>query len=358
MVGTWTFEGARGLATWPNGSAGDLTIQRFDSTVIIQRIDLPGTAAYGTVAQYTGTRNGDRIDGTVTWNVAGGPSTSLPWHARIGSAQEQDTWVQAQLQTVAGQRHAAAQRAPAQSNENPSQAQSDAALHDQIAAIMARGVAHGTLFADRGAPEVRLPPGASPVFATFHADVRALLQPETALTPEAAKLPCDAKADIDAQTALEIGKFAIRAAEYPRGKCWFERSAALGNVRAQVLLGESYREGWSVPKDLETGFKHLMKASADPWGAYFLEDCFNYGWGTPVDKAMALHIEHWMWARGQAVWWAIGADDAEVQRSFRRTMILLSPPRMSVQSCTAGHCQMVPGDIDQARLDEELRNAN
>jgi Sel1 repeat len=79
----WVFEGKHGQAKWHYGAVADLTIERFDGrTVVIRRVDPAGTyssrfAPPGQLftAVYTGTIDGDRIDGTVSW---GGT-----WYARI-----------------------------------------------------------------------------------------------------------------------------------------------------------------------------------------------------------------------------------------------------------------------------------
>jgi hypothetical protein len=91
-MGTWTFTGRSGLATWPNGGRATLTVERFDAeTVVIHRIDSPGSIGYGIVGQYTGTRHGDVIDGTLVWTKPGGTPTMARWHARIQSTADQLT---------------------------------------------------------------------------------------------------------------------------------------------------------------------------------------------------------------------------------------------------------------------------
>jgi hypothetical protein len=97
MLGIWTFKGDRGLATWPNGGAAELHVERFDDdSVVIQRSDLPGSIGSGIVARYVGKRHGDQIDGAMTWNSPGAPMTTWTWHAQLGNPAEQQSWLRDQ----------------------------------------------------------------------------------------------------------------------------------------------------------------------------------------------------------------------------------------------------------------------
>ena len=79
----WVFEGKHGQAKWHYGAIADLTIESFDGRkVVIRRVDPAGSyssrfAAPGQLftAVYTGTIDGDLIEGTVSW---GGT-----WYAKI-----------------------------------------------------------------------------------------------------------------------------------------------------------------------------------------------------------------------------------------------------------------------------------
>ena len=65
---TWMFQGTDGQGRWPTGAVGDLTLETFnDNTVLIRRTDHTGTAK-GLTAVYTATRNGNRLEGTLTWS--------------------------------------------------------------------------------------------------------------------------------------------------------------------------------------------------------------------------------------------------------------------------------------------------
>jgi hypothetical protein len=171
------------------------------------------------------------------------------------------------------------------------------------------------------------------------ADVRAVLQPEAALLNARAKLPCtDAATATDAREALEIGKFAWRAAEYPRGYCWIKRSADFGNVRAKVLLGMAAGMGWGVPQDRNAAFKffHAQAESTDDvWTAYFTRECYLAGRGTPVDRSTAAYMDTWLMFRpdGQALFLSIGDDDANIHRAYERSMLFLNPPITEQRVC-------------------------
>jgi hypothetical protein len=87
---TWSFEGREGHGQWSNGASANLTAERFGAdTVLIRRTDTSGLAQ-GLTAFYSGTRKGDRIEGTVIWSwsskgqyLAG----TTNWHGEINPAQ-------------------------------------------------------------------------------------------------------------------------------------------------------------------------------------------------------------------------------------------------------------------------------
>ena len=82
----WIFEGRHGQALWHFGAVADLTVESYDGrTVVIRRSDPVGTysSRFGPgghfTAVYTGTVQGDHIDGTVIWNGTGHGT----WYATI-----------------------------------------------------------------------------------------------------------------------------------------------------------------------------------------------------------------------------------------------------------------------------------
>ena len=213
---------------------------------------------------------------------------------------------------------------------------------------------------------VKLPPGASPQFATFPADMRAVLQPDVPILPAKMKLACTAAVDeSDPDEALEIGKFAFRAAEFDRGYCWIRRSAALESVRANVILGVAYIMGWGVQKDAAKGFQYFKTEShttPDVWAGYFAKECYLHGVGTPVNLPMATRIEtNLMFSpAGQAMYMSIGADDREVRRQYERGLALFSPPITTRSACEYSAAQkreICHNDqrIDQERLGQDLK---
>ncbi len=88
QCGVWVFQGNKGQAMWQGGAIADLTVEKFDGRAfLISRADPVGSVSspYGInghfTARYVGTINGDRIDGTVTFN--GNERDVRPWFATI-----------------------------------------------------------------------------------------------------------------------------------------------------------------------------------------------------------------------------------------------------------------------------------
>jgi hypothetical protein len=82
--GIWIFQGRKGMAVWRFGAIADLTVEKFDGhTIVIHRED--PNPSYSSprfadlkkrpdgvfFADYIGTVQGNRIDGTVSWNGGG-----------------------------------------------------------------------------------------------------------------------------------------------------------------------------------------------------------------------------------------------------------------------------------------------
>jgi enterochelin esterase-like enzyme len=72
ISGAWNFNGILGIADWNDGAEARVVVERFDEGGIdIRRIDLPNSSSYGQTAVYTGTLNGNRIEGDVVWSWSG-----------------------------------------------------------------------------------------------------------------------------------------------------------------------------------------------------------------------------------------------------------------------------------------------
>ncbi len=88
--GTWVFHGSLADARWNNGAEAKLVVQRFDAGGIdIRRIDLPNSSSYGLTAVYTGTLQGNHIDGSVVWSWSGHWNDQHPsghWSATVHGA--------------------------------------------------------------------------------------------------------------------------------------------------------------------------------------------------------------------------------------------------------------------------------
>ena len=328
------------------------TVDQFGSDrVVIHRQDSSGYSGENTwSAEFDGhiSNTGNHL---VDVQVNGKPEPDIRW-----------SWGSALEETPGSNEERDRLRATQGSIAGASADISSAELHDRIADIASQSNAARVL--TQGPPQVRLPPGAAPAFASFRADVRAVLQPESPLLPEHRGLACDAGNSLGDVEALEVAKFAFRAMDFARGICWSKALAHKSNSRADVLLGVAALMGWGSPKDLTAAYDHFNAAAKtnDPWGVYFLEDCYHYGWGTPVDLAMTQHLDSWLMANpdGQAVFRSIGADDAESERQYRRMMVLFDPPRTS--NCYKDRDGKLfdchPGDVDQAALQQRLDDIN
>jgi hypothetical protein len=317
--GTWSFQGKQGVGKWLTGPVANLTVERFDAGGIsIRREDTSGPGK-GIKGLYTGVRNGDRIEGRFTWVWPGGlyPSGTVDWYATIMTPGTLDTAPPRVVLSTAGS---------------------------------------GT-----GNPHhIEIPAEAAKAFASFPDDVRAVLQPEAGLTSEQARLPCKSAAKVTADEALEIGKFAYRAADFTRGYCWIDRSNGMGNVHAIVLLGVSAMMGWGRAKDPAAAYNYFKQSNSknDRWGDYFLQQAYEKGIGTPVDKNLAnrLNTRLLISPDGQDIFMAIGADDVEKVRQYKKDMALLHPPMKGRTICRAGHSNECSTEmvVDQQALDKQL----
>lgn len=72
---------------------------------------------------------------------------------------------------------------------------------------------------------------------------------------------------------------------------YYRQGAEAGSVRAQVMLGLAYRDGYGgLPKDFELSYRWMLRAaekgSAD--ACYYLAECYDAGLGVKADQAVAL----------------------------------------------------------------------
>jgi hypothetical protein len=207
-------------------------------------------------------------------------------------------------------------------------------------------------------PNIFLPPGASEEFVSYPDFVRAILQPEYALTPEDAKRACHDPYIIDANTALEITRYAYRAADMKRGDCWLMTAAALGSVRAKVIYATTFLYGWQgTPKDEAKGFGMLdmFQTTRDPWDIWLLLQCYIDGVGTPKDAHKAAMLTSYVLRHDDVynVSQIVGADDAEKVREWQRLQVLMNPPTHSVTHCySVGPNSAVPGSPKNQRCEQ------
>lgn len=331
------------------------SVERFTpDSVVIRRAD---TGSHPMTAVYSGrmSLNHNSLIGT-GWQITWGSALSTI----AGSDEERDQALAAQAEAEVAPLKQALVDAQ---NRAAEQARAEAAKHPQPPP---------TQF-------IRLPPGASPDFAQFPADVRAVLQPEYGVLPDRFKLSCeDIAKEPHFETgvftkeshsygleALEIGKFAYRAADFRRGACWVERSANLGIANAYVIQGVADLMGWNGRKDPDEAFKKFRSVQdghATPWSALFLEKCYEQGIGTPVNKQMQAQMGTWIALRrdGWAMEMSIGDDDARQHWIYERMWAFFEPPIKSHRVCEvpaggrAQVCHDVSDGIDQEKLQEQI----
>ena len=185
---------------------------------------------------------------------------------------------------------------------------------------------------------ILVPPGASDSFASYPSMVRAILLPEYAVTMIDAKRPCHDDSVHDANTALEIARFAYRAADIPRGNCWLYAAQQLGSTRAKVISATTFLYGWALtPKDEPKGFAMLkaLLSTKDPWDIWILNQCYIDGTGTPKDAHQAAILASYALMHDDVyqVSQLVGSDDIALVRRFNRLQVLMDPPTKSQTSC-------------------------
>lgn len=216
-----------------------------------------------------------------------------------------------------------------------------------------------------------LPPGASPKFAYFPRNVRAILQSEVDISNDQIPSKCDPMSSFSgddrereqqAFAALEIGKYLIRAADYKRGYCWIRRSAGAGNVHAIVIAGVAKMLGIGTAEDEMTGHKLFMMAAGagDVWGTYFDYYCVLNGIGGPANPVIAQKMDLWLSLNpeGQKVFFSIGRDDLNLRAEYARMWTLLEPPTKSRDVCEytprGGRTCHTETETDTERLRQRL----
>jgi hypothetical protein len=294
----------------------------------------------------TGRMEGDTLaDGHIEWYRHGGTrqktACELTWGATLTQAKP----------VVVASAQAAAPRPPASTGS---------ALADALLA--------GFIQADKEHPlgrEIDIPRDATPFFKKLPDDVRAILQPESALLPGQHGLPCASNGPVEATEALEIGRYAMRAGELVRGRCWLQRSAQDGNVRAKELLAVAYIFGLGLEKNEHSGYvllENVWESTRDLWSYQLVSKCLENGIGTPVNKLAAERLQ-WALAaneQGRELVMSIGADDAEARRRFARINLMMFPPVKHEQDCNQSarigcHDRVV---VDQDAYDQQMQEIN
>ena len=222
-------------------------------------------------------------------------------------------------------------------------------------------------------PNILLPPGASEVYVSYPDVVRALLQPDYALTPKDARRACHDPYVLDVNTALEIARFAYRAGDMKRGDCWLITSGELGNTRAKVIYATTFLYGWQgTTKDEAKGFGMLkmFMSTKDPFDIWLLLQCYIDGTGTPKDAHQAAILTSYALTHNdvERVSLMIGSDDAEKVLEYQRLMALMFPPETTSTTCSIEKAPDAPGgrqrichtssEVDQKALQRNLDNVD
>jgi hypothetical protein len=207
---------------------------------------------------------------------------------------------------------------------------------------------------------INIPSGATDVFATYPADVRAILLPDYKIGKDDAMRPCDDSTEDDTSTgitdpllALEIGKFALRRGEVSRGHCWINHSAYLNkNPRAITLLGVIHLMDWGT-KDPKKAYNYFSSQyeKHDVWALYFLEQCWLYAIGTDKDITRAAKIDAYLMTTD--IYSQIGSDDQNVVDRAANLQKMMNPNTKTVTNCyQVGPNSTLPGAPKNKRCEE------
>ena len=216
---------------------------------------------------------------------------------------------------------------------------------------------------------ILVPAGASDVFASYPADIRAILRQENPLT-EDPMTPCDSSKEDDTGTgvndpvaALEIGKFALRRGENERGECWINHSGYLDkNPRAVVLIGVCFLMGWGLPQDAKRAFRYFdgeWAENHDAWAMYFAEQGYINGNGVAKNISRAGQIDGslMMSDAGREIFSLIGSDDENWMRRAQNIREVMNPDTKTVTRCySTGPDSTVPGAPKNQRCEEATVN--
>ena len=220
------------------------------------------------------------------------------------------------------------------------------AERDKLAVLQGNAIPHNALteaaasvYAEYSKPhpeDIIMPPGADPEYASFPPEMRAILRQSALLPPGGDKAACKDAAKFSDEEAMEIGKFAYRAAEFDRANCWMKLLADKGNDRASIIIGVAKVMGWGMPRDLEGAFnifKYSSDNKPDIWAPYLLAECYQYGYGTPVNRAEAAHLNALLMSvpAGQQINMLVGSDDRRMVANFKKSLNMLYTPAPPAQ---------------------------
>jgi hypothetical protein len=348
--GTWSFQGKRGIGRWTTGAVANLTIERFDAgTVTIRREDTTGIGQ-GIKGLYTGTRNGDHIEGKLTWVWPGGlnPGGTVDWHATIQHLpQEYDTAWRAQNSRTIPQ---GSKRFNLNGTWQHNVMVKNGVKYVYRMQIDESGDDVSIVFHDKLSPLDGLTfyVGRQPndlLIAGQHLDTDKYLLGKTQWVPDNIAVidpdhlinqtgavffrvsnpgPDDARCDHENSSRTEPvyahfrGDAAAKAQDYAKAVCWMRIAAGEGDAEAQGVLAVFLHEGLGTVKDFPQAFSWAQKSAAQNniMGETILAELYQKGDGTAPDAR-------------KAEFWRGAARVAERQKNEHQWDTLLNTPTAS-----------------------------
>jgi TPR repeat protein len=335
---TWSFQGNQGHGQWTKGAIADLTLEHSDArSISIRRVDTTGAYA-GYKALYTGTRNGDLLEGTVNWSWPGHGAMSqgtTHWTAAIhGLPVRNINLLLDAFVDVPGEKESPP---PPPSPQWHSPDNSVAGFDLNGTWQMAKGTP-GTagyqvekiqVFQIRNAISITnleghpfITPGEEFIYGPstrpniYDASIRALNGGKMAtmrvlvtatdtdhftigtgwnysrISRSAVRdMPCDVPnpSHVSGQEAYERGQLYFGLKDIPTADCWYYVGAMQGYALAQDSYGYALRKGRGVAQDSAWAFYWFRESAmqGDYLGALNLSQMFDAGEGTPPSAQRA-----------------------------------------------------------------------
>jgi hypothetical protein len=349
--GAWSFEGKRGVGRWTTGAVANLTIERFEGDAVsIRREDTTGVGK-GIKGLYTGTRNGDRIEGTFTWVWPGGlyPAGTVNWHATIQHLpQDYNTaWRAQSARTFPSGLKRFNLNGTWQHNEmvdgvkSVFQMQIDQSgddisivVRDKRAPLDGLTFYLGRMVNDSliGGQQLNMGEPLRLGKTQWFQDDIAVVDPDHLLpkigggvyfrvsNPGPDDAPCDPENSSHTQSVYAFfrGQVAFKAQDYKKAVCWIRVGAVLGDAQSQGVLAILLHEGVGTSKDFPQAFSWAQKSATQNniVGETILAELYQKGDGTAADAK-------------KAEFWRGAARVAERRKNEQQWGALLNTPTAS-----------------------------